>query len=93
MVEARIYQPAKPATQSGIANIQQWYLEFEPEQSTFIDPLMGWTGSSDMNQQLRMKFSSKDEAIAYATKHNLEFTIKEPEQRKIKPKSYSDNFK
>ena len=36
---------------------------------------------------------TKDEAIAYARKHGLQFVLEEPQERKIKPKAYADNFR
>ncbi len=55
MTEVRIYQPAKTAMQSGLANTRKWVLEFEPGAAKSIDPLMGWTGSADTREQLKIK--------------------------------------
>ncbi len=62
---ARIYKPAKTAMQSGKANTKAWALDFAPEQPREVEPLMGWTSSGDMRQQVRLQFGSKEEAIAY----------------------------
>ena len=48
-------------------------LEFEPESPRQVEPLMGWTGSSDMRSQVRLRFDSKDEAIAYATRNGIAY--------------------
>jgi hypothetical protein len=90
---ARIYRPAQTATQSGSARTKYWILEFEPEVPRRIEPLMGWTASNDMLSQVRLSFSSKEEAIAYAKRHSLSFRLEEskPETRKIM--AYSDNFR
>ena len=53
---ARIYKPAKTAMQSGFGNTKGWKLDFEPEAPRRVEPLMGWTSSSDMRQQLRLQF-------------------------------------
>ncbi len=90
---ARIYKPAKTAMQSGTARTRNWVLEFEAEQARSIDPLMGYTGSSDMNSQVKMSFESKDQAIAYAEKHGLAYQVVEPKKGKRSIKAYSDNFK
>jgi hypothetical protein len=90
---ARIYQPAKTATQSGRARTGRWVLEFEPESAREIDPLMGWTGSSDMKSQVRLRFGDKDEAIAYAQKHGLAYRVEEPKLHSPKIQSYADNFR
>jgi hypothetical protein len=89
---ARIYLPARNAMQSGQAK-DQWVLEFEPESPRQVDPLMGWTASSDMRSQVRLRFDSKDEAIAYATRAGLAYRIEEPKAPTRKSVSYSDNFR
>ncbi len=91
---ARIYQPARSAMQSGQANTRSWVLEFLPADSKFIDPLMGWTGSRDMNQQVRLSFDSREAAIVYAEKHGLSFQVFEPKKRRhiLRQNGYGDNF-
>lgn len=93
-MQARIYQPAKSAMTSGQGNSKSWVLEFAPEEARRIDPLMGWTGSGDMRGQVRLTFSSREDAVAYAEKHGLAFTIEEPKPRKpnIRPMGYAGNF-
>ncbi|MEE8173231.1 MAG: ETC complex I subunit [Alphaproteobacteria bacterium] len=89
---ARIYQPAKSATQSGLANTRHWLLEYEQDGKREIDGLMGWTSSADMRSQIILKFSSRDEAVAYAKKHGIDYDVEEPQARRVRPKSYTDNF-
>ncbi|MDC0033806.1 ETC complex I subunit [Alphaproteobacteria bacterium] len=90
----RIYKPAKTAMQSGLAKTAHWLLEFELSTAKQTDHLMGWVGSRDMqSDQIRIKFASKNEAITFATKHGLEYEIKEPAERAVEPKSYADNFR
>ncbi len=90
---ARIYRPAKTAMQSGQGRTTDWLLEHEPGAPREIDPLMGWSGSTDTQAQVRLAFETKDEAIAYAEKLGLAFTVVEPKVRRVVRKSYSDNFK
>lgn len=90
---ARIYRPAKSAMQSGLGRSKTWVLEFEPDSAREVEPLMGWTSSADMNSQLRLEFDSKEEAVAYAEKNGLAYTLSEPKVRKHQTKSYTDNFK
>jgi len=92
-MSARIYVPSKTATQSGKAKTGRWLLEFEPSQAKQIDPLMGWTGSGDMSQQVRLWFASSEEAVAYAQRHGIEFRVEEPKSATRKSVSYSDNFR
>ena len=93
-MKARIYQPARNAMQSGDAKSNHWVLEFAPEEARRIDPLMGWTGSGDMSSQVRLKFDSKDAAIAYAEKHGLAFHVFERQKRRhiLRNAGYGDNF-
>ncbi|KZL17590.1 hypothetical protein PsAD2_03126 [Pseudovibrio axinellae] len=90
---ARIYNPAKTAMQSGTAKTNSWVLDFDPQSPKSIDPLMGYTSSSDMKQQVRLKFPTKDEAIAYAMRNKIEFRVDEESKRKLRRASYSDNFR
>lgn len=89
---ARIYRPAKNAMQSGKAKTRDWVLEFEPASARRPDPLMGWTQSSDMNGQIRLTFESRDEAVAYAQRHEIAFQLFEPKTPKRIIKAYADNF-
>ena len=90
---ARIYKPAKTAMQQGGAGTHDWVLDFEPESPRTIEPLMGWTSSTDTRAQVRMRFATLEEAVAYATRHGIAFRIDEPNKTELKPKSYAENFK
>jgi ETC complex I subunit conserved region len=93
MITARIYRPSRTATQSGNALAKHWVLEFEPAAPRQIDPLMGWTSSRDMKSQVRLKFATQGEAVAYASKNGLNYRVEEPNPVQRKILSYSDNFK
>ena len=77
--------------QSGLGKIDKWILEFETKDPT-INPLMGWESSSDTLSELKLEFSTKEQAINYAKKKKIIFEIIEPKKRKIIKKSYADNF-
>jgi hypothetical protein len=89
---ARIYRPAKNAMQSGKAGTATWVLEFEPVSARLPDPLMGWAQSRDMNGQVRLRFETREEAIAYAQAHGIAFQVMEPRPVKRVIKAYADNF-
>ena len=72
---ARIYKPAKTAMQSGNAKTKEWMLDYEPEQPREIDPLMGWTSSGDMRQQVRLRFDTAEEAVAYCERHGIAYQV------------------
>ena len=77
--------------QSGKRNTKNWLLEFDTL-NTGINPLMGWESSKDTMSEVKLEFSTKDQAINYAKKNNIDYYIIEPQERKIIKKSYSDNF-
>ncbi len=90
---ARIYKPAKTAMQSGTAKTKEWVLEFEPEQPREVEPLMGWTSSGDMRQQVRLQFDSAEEAVTYCERHGIAYRVIEPPKASARRTiSYSDNF-
>jgi hypothetical protein len=92
-MSARIYRPAKGATQSGTARTKLWVLEFEQERPREIEPLMGWTSSGDMKQQIKLRFDSREEATAYAEREGIAYRVEEPTEVRRRTIAYSDNFK
>lgn len=91
---ARIYLPSRTATQSGTARTRRWILEFVPESSREVDPLMGWTSGSDTQAQVRLRFDSKEAALEYARENGIEAMVQEPHRRRpnIRPGGYGENF-
>ncbi len=79
--------------QSGLGKTRKWVLEFEPTAPKAVDPLMGWTSSTDTKTQVRMRFTTKEEAVAFAENHGLEYRVFEPREMAPRPKSYADNFR
>ncbi|MDG4647989.1 ETC complex I subunit [Roseibacterium sp. SDUM158017] len=93
-MRARIYRPAKSAMSSGMAKTREWVLEFASESPRQIDPLMGWTSSSDMNSQVRLHFDTLEAAKDYAADHGIDAVVVQPKTRKpnIRPRGYGENF-
>ena len=93
-MRARIYQPARTAMSSGTAKTKGWVLEFAPNSAREVDPLMGWTSSSDTQSQVRLQFATKEDAQEYAGANGIEAQVKEPNKRKdnIRPGGYGENF-
>jgi hypothetical protein len=89
---ARIYKPAKTAMQSGTAKTKQWVLDYEPEEPREIEPLMGWTSSGDMRQQVRLRFASAEDAIAFAQSKGVAYQVFNAQTPTRRVMSYSDNF-
>jgi hypothetical protein len=92
-MSARIFSPAKTAMQSGKGKTGYWVLEFDPETPRKIDPLMGYTSSSDMKSQIRLTFNSREEAVAYAEKHGIPYRVEIPKEAKRRQISYAENFR
>ena len=92
MKHVRIYQPAKTATQSGLAKTKKWVLEYERAYPKSQFALTGWTSARDMNRQVRLQFPTKEAAVSYAEHEQLLYSIMEPKLRVRKPKNYSNNF-
>ena len=94
MTSVRIYKPARNPMQSGRAKTHYWLMEFEPASKCEVDRLMGWVGSRDMrHDEIRLRFPTQEMAVAFAKKHGLDYELRDPRERRIKPKSYADNFR
>lgn len=91
---ARIFRPAKSAMSSGMAKTHDWVLEFPNESGRDVDPLMGWTSSSDTQAQVRMRFATKEAAMEYAKDRGIDAVVTEPKPRKqnIRQGGYGENF-
>ena len=93
MTQARIYKRPKNAMQSGKALTDQWILDFAPAEAKKPDPLMGWAGSGDTQQQVQLKFASLEAAQAYAAKYGIEARVHTVPSRTLKIQAYADNFR
>ena len=91
-MSARIYKPTRTAMQSGTAKTKLWQLDYEPEEARQVEPLMGWTSSGDMKSQLRLRFETKEEAIAYCERHAIPYQVFEPHDPARRKIAYADNF-
>jgi hypothetical protein len=91
-MQVRIYKPAKSSMQS-VNNKDTWLLEFvKAENSSFREELMGRTSSSDMMAEVKMKFPTCEDAVAFAKKHNYNYEVIMPQKTTIIKKSYASNF-
>ena len=93
MALARIYRPTKTAMQSGRAQTRKWILEYEPATPRRPDPLMGWASAEDTLNEVQLRFDTRDEAVAFAERLGLDYTVIAPQDAAEKPKSYADNFR
>ena len=90
---ARIYQRPKNAMQSGKALSDSWLLEFAPAEAKQPDPLMGWAGSGDTQQQVVLSFASAAEAQAYAERYGIDARVQATPPKRLKLQAYADNFR
>ena len=77
--------------QSGKRNSKNWLLTFDTL-NTGVNPLMGWETSKDTMSEVKLEFPSKEQAINYAKKNNIDYYVIEPQKRKFIKKSSADNF-
>ena len=93
-MRARIYQPARNAMQSGTAKTREWILDFAPAEAREIDPLMGWTSSSDTQRQVRLRFPTQEAAEDYAKSKGIDYEVLAVNKRapNIRPNGYGENF-
>jgi hypothetical protein len=92
MTVARIHKPAKSAMQSGTGRTKRWVLDFESATPKEVEPLMGWTSSDDTRQQVRLRFLTKEEAVAYCEDQGIAYRVFDPKPARLQISSYSDNF-
>ncbi|MCB9993722.1 MAG: ETC complex I subunit [Hyphomicrobiaceae bacterium] len=90
---AIIYRPARNAMQSGKGKTKEWVLVFERETPREIEPLMGYTSSSDMKSQIRLTFESREEAESYAKRNGIPYQVQKPHDSSVKRTAYTDNFR
>ncbi|HEU0100635.1 MAG TPA: ETC complex I subunit [Allosphingosinicella sp.] len=93
MAAARIFQRSKNAMQSGNARAGEWVLQFESHRPHVPDPLTGWSGGGDTQEQVTIAFPTLEAARAYAEKNGIACHLVPPAERKLKLQAYADNFK
>jgi len=93
-MRARIYKPAKTAMSSGTAKTKLWVLKFAQASARAVDPLMGWTSSTDTQTQVKLRFESQEAAEAYAKEKGIDYAVVQPKARKpnIRAGGYGENF-
>jgi hypothetical protein len=90
---ARIYRPSRNAMQSGKGKTKQWVLIHEPTTPRAIDPLMGYTSSTETAQQVRLSFETLEDAEAYCQRNGIAYWVQPVHEIKVPRASYPDNFR
>lgn len=88
-----VYQPCRSVTQSGSARTGRWLLEFDSADPQRIEPLMGWTSCRDTRRQVQLSFPTRESAVDFALRRGWRVMLREPQQRRVRPKSYADRFR
>lgn len=87
----RISRPTKNVMQSGTAYTNCWKIEFDSQPRDEYW-LIGWTGTKDPMSNLTLTFPTKEKAIEFCEKNQLHWFLEEQPERKVRRKSYADNF-
>ncbi len=79
--------------QSGKARAGEWVLEFESSRRQRADPLTGWAGGAETQEQVRLTFPTLEAAQAYAARERIDYHLVPPSEPKLKLQAYADNFR
>lgn len=92
-MRAKISRLEKSPLQSGKRFCNVWRLTFEAESPRQAEPLMGWTSAADTLPEVKLNFPAREQAIAYAERHGMEYVVVEPVPVASTSKTYGDNFR
>lgn len=89
---ARIYQRYRNGMQASRAATDEWVLEFESNAPRRPDPLTGWSGGADTQNQVQIIFPTLEAATAYAEREGIDVHVVPSSTMKLRIQSYADNF-
>jgi len=92
-MSARLFQRSKNAMQSGKARAGLWVLEFESGRRKRPDPLTGWSGGAETQEQVRLTFPTLEAAQAYAEREGIHVHLVAPAEPRLRLQAYADNFR
>lgn len=79
--------------QSGSAKTKRWVMECDDPSLKGPEPLMGWTACHGTEEQVRLYFSTKEEAIQFVQNKGWQYSVAKERVKRVKPRNYSDNFR
>jgi hypothetical protein len=79
--------------QSGTGTSKDWVLAYGQASAREIEPLMGYTATTDTQTQVRLSFDTLEEAEAYARTNGIPYVVQPAHSRVPKRSSYPDNFR
>jgi len=89
---ARIYQRYRNAMTASRAVKDEWVLEFESKAARRPDPLTGWSGGADTQNQVTLIFPTLEAARGYAEREGVDVHVVPASTPKLRLQSYADNF-
>ncbi len=92
-MEVKIYSAPRSAMQSGRAGEKEWIAEFVRQKPLAPDALMGWATMEDTTRQVKLRFASEEQAVAWAKSQGFGYALSPPSVRRSKPKAYDANFR
>lgn len=92
-MRVKIYSPARTAMQSR-PTAGLWVIEPVLPTPRVKEPIRGWTKADDPFSCLRgrLTFATSGEALTFARQRGWDYHLDEPNERRVVPKSYLDNF-
>ena len=91
-MQVRIYVQSKSAMQSGRARVGRVRLDAIGK-ARGTEALMGWTSAPDTLGEIRLSFDTVEAAVAHAQKRGWTYTVDPVQERIVRPRNYTDNFK
>ncbi|KAL8790382.1 MAG: hypothetical protein Q9195_006400 [Heterodermia aff. obscurata] len=91
-IPKRVMDSSEPGDVVPAAVLSGAPVELQARVARWENPLMGWQSSADFLQGTHLNFKSKEDAIRFAQKQGYEYFVQEPNERKIVPKAYANNF-
>lgn len=88
-VTALIYRPSRSAMTSAPAR-NRWCLVFERQMPSYLEPLMGWTGSDETQHQVSLQFPTLQAAVRYAERQGFRYGIQMPTREPL-PRADDDH--
>lgn len=92
-MNVKIYRPSRNTMQSGRGKTADWVLEYELSAARGPESLMGWTSAGDTLNQVKLKFATEEDAVRFAQSKGWHYVVLPPQERRVVPRNYVDNFK
>jgi hypothetical protein len=93
MATARIFRNPGLGSSALQKHRAGWVVEWASDRAPHADPLTGWTGGSEAQAYVQMRFPSKEAAKGYCERQGFSFTVQDEPPRKLLLQSYANNFR